>query len=247
MALSKVVYVNGVTVITAENLNDIQDAIIALESGASITVDAALSATSENPVQNKVIALALGQKANSADVPTKTSDLQNDSGYLTQHQSLADYRTSQAQDEIDLQQNAAIEAKYTKPDGGVPKTDMAEDVKTSLGRADTALQQHQDISGKADKVTEVTVSTAGDVTQALDAGKVYHFTGALTALTLTLNAAAAGQQQYHLDFVSGATAPTVTIPATVTMPDGWTVEANTRYEIDILDGYGVAQSWEVTA
>lgn len=86
MALSKVLYVNGVTVITAENLNDIQDAIIALEGGASITVDAALSATSENPVQNKVIALALGQKANSADVPTKVSDLTNDSGFQTASQ-----------------------------------------------------------------------------------------------------------------------------------------------------------------
>lgn len=69
MALSKVVYVNGVTVITAENLNDIQDAIIALEGGASITVDAALSTTSENPVQNKVIALALSSKADTSAIP----------------------------------------------------------------------------------------------------------------------------------------------------------------------------------
>ena len=173
--------------------------------------------------------------------------LHSDSSWTGIITDLGSYRTAADQDTIDRQQNAAIEAKYTKPGTGVPKTDLAAAVQTSLGRADTALQQHQDISGKADKVTEVTVSTAGDVTQALDAGKIYHFTGALTALTLTLNAAAAGQQQYHLDFVSGATAPTVTIPATVTMPDGWTVEANTRYEIDILDGYGVAQSWEVTA
>lgn len=86
MALSKVVYVNGVTVITAENLNDIQDAIIALEGGTSITVDAALSTTSENPVQNKVIAVALGQKANSSDVPTAVSDLTNDSGFQTASQ-----------------------------------------------------------------------------------------------------------------------------------------------------------------
>lgn len=166
--------------------------------GGGITVDDALSGSSANPVQNKVV-------------------------------------------------KAALDGKYARPAAGIPASDLAAAVQTSLGRADTALQQHQDISGKADKVTEVTVSTAGDVTQALDAGKIYHFTGALTALTLTLNAAAAGQQQYHLDFVSGATAPTVTIPATVTMPDGWTVEANTRYELDILDGYGVAQSWEVTA
>ena len=44
---------------------------------------------------------------------------------------------------------------YSKPTGGIPKTDLASEVQTSLGKADTALQEHQDISGKADK-TEVT-------------------------------------------------------------------------------------------
>ena len=63
MALDKVTYVDGETVITAENLNDIQDAIIELEQGGTITVDSALSSTSENPVQNKVINQALGAKA----------------------------------------------------------------------------------------------------------------------------------------------------------------------------------------
>ena len=63
MALNKVIYVDGVTVITAENLNDIQDAIIDLEQSGTITVDSALSSTSENPVQNKVINQALGAKA----------------------------------------------------------------------------------------------------------------------------------------------------------------------------------------
>jgi hypothetical protein len=94
-------------------------------SGGGVTVDDALSGSSTNPVQNKVIKAALDEKANASDVPTKTSDLQNDSGYLTQHQSLTDYRTSQAQDEIDLQQNMAIAAKYTKPAGGIPASDLA--------------------------------------------------------------------------------------------------------------------------
>ena len=40
---------------------------------------------------------------------------------------------------------------YSKPTGGIPKTDLASEVQTSLGKADTALQEHQDISGKADK------------------------------------------------------------------------------------------------
>ena len=41
--------------------------------GGSITVDSALSSSSENPVQNKVINTALGLKANSADVIAKPS------------------------------------------------------------------------------------------------------------------------------------------------------------------------------
>lgn len=40
---------------------------------------------------------------------------------------------------------------YQKPSGGIPKTDLASSVQTSLGKADNALQSHQDISGKLDK------------------------------------------------------------------------------------------------
>ena len=46
--------------------------------------------------------------------------------------------------------------KYDKPNGGVPKTDLASTVQTSLNKADTAIQEHQDISGKEDKTNKVT-------------------------------------------------------------------------------------------
>ena len=68
MGLVKRTYVDGETVITAENLNDIQDAII----------------------------------QNEEDIATKGT--------------------------------------YSKPSGGIPKTDLASAVQTSLGKADTALQ-----------------------------------------------------------------------------------------------------------
>lgn len=41
--------------------------------GGSVTVDSAMSSTSENPVQNKVIYNALQSKANSSDIPTVVS------------------------------------------------------------------------------------------------------------------------------------------------------------------------------
>ena len=72
------------------------------EGGSAATVDSALSSTSENPVQNKVI-------------------------------------------------NAALQSKGTdsKPSGGIPASDLAQAVQTSLGKADTALQEHQSLAGYA--------------------------------------------------------------------------------------------------
>ena len=145
---------------------------------------------------------------------------------------------------------------YSKPVNGIPKTDFDSSVQSSLGKADTALQSvpstyrtaaAQDVidAGKADKITEVTIGTAGAVTQALDAEKIYHFTGALTSLAITLNPPRSGQlAQYHFDFESGSTPPTVTLPGTVRMAGGtFTPEASKRYEIDILNGYGLSQNW----
>ena len=40
---------------------------------------------------------------------------------------------------------------YSKPGSGIPKSDLSSNVQSSLDKADTALQTHQDISGKADK------------------------------------------------------------------------------------------------
>ena len=69
---------------------------IAVTAGGSIAVDAELSADSTNPVQNKVITGRINELA--AGIPTKTSQLNNDSGYLTEHQSLENYYTKEQTD-----------------------------------------------------------------------------------------------------------------------------------------------------
>ena len=46
---------------------------------------------------------------------------------------------------------ATAEAAYVKPTTGIAKTDLAADVQLSLGKADSALQEHQDISHLAVK------------------------------------------------------------------------------------------------
>lgn len=73
----------------------------------------------------------ISQKANKSDIPEKVSELENDAGYGT----------------------------YTKPATGIPKSDLASGVQASLGKADTALQKHQDISGKLDKTGDASTTT----------------------------------------------------------------------------------------
>lgn len=93
--------------------------------------------------------------------------------------------------------------------------------------------------------TEITITNGGDVSQTLQPNIAYHFTSdSLESLTITL-ATTNDIPQYHFDFISPSTAVTLTMPNTVTMPDGFSVAANQRYEIDILRGYGVAQNWAV--
>lgn len=45
---------------------------------------------------------------------------------------------------------------YQKPSSGIPKTDLASAVQTSLSKADSALQEHQSLDGKQDKLVSGT-------------------------------------------------------------------------------------------
>ncbi|MBR4475334.1 MAG: hypothetical protein IKP05_01465, partial [Alphaproteobacteria bacterium] len=86
--------------------------------------------------------------AKTADLPTKTSDLTNDSGFLTQHQSLADYATTAAMNEA-IQQ--------AQLNGQVDLTDYAKTAdlptKTSDLTNDSGfLTSHQSLEGYAKTV-----------------------------------------------------------------------------------------------
>ena len=79
-----------------------------------VTVDAELSNTSMNPVQNKVVKTNMDSLYNNlmtklnmyrSELPTKVSDLENDAGYLTQHQSLDGYAKTSVANIWTAQQN----------------------------------------------------------------------------------------------------------------------------------------------
>ena len=86
---------------------------------------------------------------------------------LQQHQDISALTAHVANNNVHVttDNKTAWSAKYNKPTGGIPKTDLASDVQTSLGKADTALQQHQDISALTNHVANNDIHvTTGDKT-----------------------------------------------------------------------------------
>ena len=87
--------ISGTNIKTINNTSLLGSGNISIQGGGTVTVDDSLSTTSTNPVQNKVITGALNGKANSShthtkseitdfpSIPSKTSDLNNDSGFIT--------------------------------------------------------------------------------------------------------------------------------------------------------------------
>lgn len=86
-------------------------------TGGSITVDSALSSTSTNAIQNRVVQQEFTSVR--AAIPTKVSQLTNDSGYLTQHQSLDGYVKTSGQNVWRAQQTFNLATlgyeQYTTP------------------------------------------------------------------------------------------------------------------------------------
>lgn len=73
---------------------------------------------------------------------------------------------------------ATAEAAYVKPATGIAKTDLSAEVQNSLGKADTALQSHQDISHLAVK-SDVETELGKKVDKTVYEGKVSELEGAI--------------------------------------------------------------------
>ena len=103
----------------------------------------------------------------------------------------------------------------------------------------------------------ITIETGGierieklstDTTVTLDPNKLYIFPE-MSELTIALEEPSDTgiANEYHFVFQSGATATTLSIPDTIKIPSGFSVDVNKIYEISILEGCLCAQSWAVTA
>ena len=153
-------------------------------------------------------------------IPTKTSELTNDSNFAT---------TSQ------------VNAKYTKPSGGIPKSDLAVSVQTSLDKADTALQSAPvtSVNGKtgavqlaASDVGALPTSTKYVVSVNGESGEVKNIAKTNSANTFTGNQTVTGNGSVSGNFTVGGN---LTINGTTTTVDSTTLQVKDKL-IEVAHG-----------
>ena len=115
---------------------------------------------------------------------------------------------------------------------------LIQSLKNDLGETSRARL----IGGRSDGGQVVEVAGA-EVSLSLEANTVY-LCGEVTALTISSFPA---KGSFVVVFTSGAAPTTLTVPQTMAMPGGFQVEANTRYEINVQDGYALCAGWAVSA
>ena len=108
------------------------------------------------------------------------------------------------------------------------------------GQTGAVVLDAEDVGASPAETAETVSDTTPTITPA--ANSIYNC-GELTSLTIN-NPPATGA--YSIVFTSGATATTTTIPATILGLESFAPEANTLYEINVLDNRAVVGSWAVT-
>ena len=121
---------------------------------------------------------------------------------------------------------------------------LVSDVKSTVTSGNTNPVNSVAVKAYAQPLTDKVTVSGASVTQALDSDKMYVF-GEVTALTVTLNTSSDSSHvhEYHFRFTSGATATTLSLPASVTMANGFSVAANKTYELSIIDNLGTYIEW----
>ena len=130
---------------------------------------------------------------------------------------------------------------YSKPNNGIPKTDLENNVQTSLGKADTSIQPNDLINYQLKPTTQNVAETSATITP-ID-NTIYQC-GELADITIT-NPPATGM--YVIIFTSGSTPTITTFPSSIIGIEQFSAEANTIYEINVLNNRALVGSWAVSA
>lgn len=204
----------------------------------------------------------LGIAAASA-VPTKTSDLTNDSGYITGYTETdptvpawakaSSKPTYTAQEVGALPDSTVIPTKvsdltddsghYTKPAGGIPASDLASGVIPDVSGFYTKPSGGIPASDLAAGIATVTETISGTTPTITAQANTRYICGEVANISITPPSSGI----CDVVFTSGTTAAVLTVPSTVKWP-GWfdptSLDPSTTYELNIADGtLGAVMAW----
>ena len=157
-----------------ENIHDIVESEVESTTYSKNQIDTALSSKAD--ISSLADVATSGSYGDLQNTPTNVSQFTNDAGYLTEHQSLANYVQKSStvgllknDGTVDttqyLTQHQDISGKADKSEMSVEPGTGANADKTTItlkqGTSATVLTAHQDISGKANTADLATVATTG--------------------------------------------------------------------------------------
>ena len=182
-----------------------------------------------------------GNYALESEIPTKTSDLTNDSGFITGYTetdpTVPSHVKNITQANITSWNNKSdFSGNYNdltnKPTIPVVPTNVSA-FTNDVGY----LTLHQDISGKANKISVVQTSAS---TIEINPNTFYKF-GEVASLNITLASITDNTiyNEYMFEFVSGTTATTLTLPSSIKWLKTPTIDANKIYQCSIVDNVGL--------
>lgn len=159
-------------------------------TGGNITVDSALSSTSTNAIQNRVVQQEFTSVR--AAIPTKVSQLTNDSGYLTQHQSLDGYVKTSGQNTWRAQQTFNLATlgyeQYTTPNNSTssisPSTSVASYYATGAFTLNLATLSAL-LGSKQSTVFTAYITAGGDYALSITNGGTIKYIGEATDVAIT--------------------------------------------------------------
>lgn len=134
-------------------------------------------------------------------------------------------------------QHTAVFYGLAKAAGDTTQSASSNAVGTYTDEAKAAIKN---MLGIGDSVQTVAVSGTTPIIVAV--ANTRYVCGEVTSVDFT----PASSGLCELYFESGSTVAVLTLPSTVQMPEWFEVEANTAYEISILDGKGAVTSWALS-
>lgn len=124
---------------------------------------------------------------------------------------------------------------YSKPSTGIPKSDLASAVQTSLGKADTAGQMPVLSHGSSETAVELTPNV------------MHRWTNAVSQLTISLKSVSSAYvQHYMMQFTTSTAGCTLTMPSGIQWASGLApiMKPDTTYQISIVNYCGVWNYYE---